>query len=624
MRRAVFAAALLAVLLSCAAWAAPFRPTEPVMPLSQIKAGMKGYGKTVFSGSTVKQFPIEVLGVVSKKDRPSKLVLIRASGPDIDKAGGLATGMSGTPIYVDGKLIGAFAFGWDFGDPKMGLVTPAEQMVSLFNYRDQVPAFPKAQNQRKVQTLEERLLDRRFNDLYERRSGSPASAAPAARKNAPVVQPEQRHEFDLPQDVAAAAAAAEAAGNAPRMFISADGISRRAMTNLEKRLGMRVVEGGSGDNHALAGKNPPPKPGEAISALLAWGDVSLDVNGTLTAVDKDGRFVAFGHSFKNWGAVAYPVARSTVYGVVNSYESPFKLASAGHIVGMITQDRPEGVAGYFGKYPPAVSVRLEVEDRDSGKTSVKRFQMICDEHAVTSLLPDLLSGLADRELGRHTGGTVRWDVSLSGAGMPDGWTCGDVVTAAEDVMSDVMGPVADLVGKVVGNPYQPLGTFGLKVKVSATSAKRKLLIESLKLDRSDVLPGGEIAATVSLRPWRGKPVTRTFKLRVPGDASGPHTVTVRAGSSDGDEDSRSGPVSERGHSSFAQMLREIQSAERSCEVVVELTSQDDAAASRGESPSESRRRRMHEGSLRIFRSDYVVDGSLQAPLNVAVPKGIRR
>ena len=114
------------------------------MPLSQIKAGMKGYGKTVFSGSTVKQFPIEVLGVVSKKDRPSKLVLIRASGPDIDKAGGLATGMSGTPIYVDGKLIGAFAFGWDFGDPKMGLVTPAEQMVSLFNYRDQVPAFPKA------------------------------------------------------------------------------------------------------------------------------------------------------------------------------------------------------------------------------------------------------------------------------------------------------------------------------------------------------------------------------------------------------------------------------------------------------------------------------------------------
>ena len=116
------------------------------------------------------------------------------------------------------------------------------------------------------------------------------------------------------------------------------------------------------------------------------------MNGTLTAVDKSGRFVAFGHSFKNWGAVAYPVARSTVHGIVNSYESPFKLASAGNIVGMITQDRPEGVAGYFGKYPPAVSVRLEVEDRDSGRTSVKRFQMICDEADTFTLMPNVPSG----------------------------------------------------------------------------------------------------------------------------------------------------------------------------------------------------------------------------------------
>ena len=618
MRRALFAALLLTAALAAGAPAAPFRPTEPVMPLSQIKAGMKGYGKTVFFGTTVKQFPIEVLGVVSKKDRPSKLILIRASGPDIDKAGGLATGMSGTPIYIDGKLAGAFSFGWDFGDPKMGLVTPVEQMASLFNYRDQVPAFPKAGASKKVKTREERLLDRRFNDLYEQYYGSPSapasSSAPQSRRepSGPALG-----EFELPQDVAAAA---EAAGKSLRMFVSADGISRRAMKSLEKRLGLRVVEGGSGDNHALGGA-APLKPGEAISALLAWGDVSLDVNGTLTAVDKSGRFVAFGHSFKNWGAVAYPVARSTVHGIVNSYESPFKLASAGNIVGMITQDRPEGVAGYFGKYPPAVSVRLEVEDRDSGRTSVKRFQMICDEHAVTALLPDLLSGLADRELGRHTGGTVRWDVSISGEGMPDGWSCGDVVTAEEDVMSDVMSPVADLVGKVVGNPYQPLGTFGIKVKVSASSQKRKLLIESLKLDRAEILPGGEVSVTATLRPWRGRPLTRVFKLRAPEDAAGSYMVTVRAGApGEGDDSSHTGPVSDRSHASLPQMLRELQSGERACEVVVELTSQDDAPGARSESPAEMRRRRMREGSLRIYRSDYVVDGSLQVPLTVVPPK----
>ena len=100
-------------------------------------------------------------------------------------------------------------------------------------------------------------------------------------------------------------------------------------------------------------------------------------------------------------------------------------------------------------------------------------------------------------------------------------------------------------------------------------------------------------------------------------------VTVRAGSPDGDDDAHSNPVSDRSHSSLPQMLRELQSAERACEVVVELASQDDPSSVRGESPAESRRRRMREGSLRIFRSDYVVDGSLQAPLAIAAPKGRR-
>jgi len=310
-----------------------------------------------------------------------------------------------------------------------------------------------------------------------------------------------------------------------------------------------------------------------------------------------------------------------VYGVINSYESPFELASYGNIVGMITQDRPEGVAGYFGKYPPAVSVKLEVEDRDSGKTTTKRFQMICDEHAVVALLPDLLSGLADRALARHAGGTARWDVNINGNGMPDNWECGDVVVAAEDVMSDVMSQAVELIGSVVDNPYQPLGIFGVKVRVSVTSQKRKLLIEGLKVSRPEVAPGEEIAVSVTLRPWRGKPQTRTFNLRVPEDASGSYMVTVRAGSPGaGDDDSR---AQSRRMTSFAQYLRELQRTERACEVVVELASQDDPAAVRDDFPGEIRRRRIREGSMRVFRSDYVVDGNLQLPITVTALKGKR-
>ena len=130
-----------------------------------------------------------------------------------------------------------------------------------------------------------------------------------------------------------------------------------------------------------------------------------------------------------------------------------------------------------------------------------------------------------------------------------------------------------------------------------------------------------MSVTATLRPWRGRPLTRVFKLRAPEDAAGSYMVTVRAGApGEGEDSSHTGPVSDRSHASLPQMLRELQSGERACEVVVELTSQDDAPGARSESPAEMRRRRMREGSLRIYRSDYVVDGSLQVPLTVVPPK----
>ncbi|WOL40584.1 SpoIVB peptidase S55 domain-containing protein [Pyramidobacter sp. YE332] len=618
-----------ALALCVPAAAEPFAPTEPIMPLAQVRAGMKGYAKTVFSGSRIKSFPVEVLGVVSKKDRPSKLILIRASGPDIDRAGGMASGMSGSPVYVNGRLIGAFSFGWDFGDPKMGLVTPIEQMMELFDYPS------RAQKLASVRPLlskkKDTELERRFSELYDQ------YARNAAKKADGVLAPTPAHramkeksvpdfEFSLPQDIAAAEAEElthkepAVAETTAKMYATADGLSRRALKKLGDRLGMRVVEGGSGDNTAVSEKAKPLKPGDAVSAMLAWGDVALDVSGTLTAVDRDGRFIAFGHSFKNWGAVAYPLAKSEVYGVIGSYESPFKLTASQRLVGTVTQDRPEGIAGWLGRFPPAVSVRVEIEDLDSRRTVVRRFQMINDEHAVVSLLPELLAGLADRELARESGGTVRYDVTVTGDGMPDDWSVNDVVVADEDVMSDAVSPLAALVSNVVGNPYRNVSPVGLKIKLSASSQIRKLIIESLSVDRSEAAPGDTVTVTATLRPWRHQPVIRSFTLKVPEDAAGGYTVALRQGNPAPTDDSNDEPpVTDRRLSSFEQLLYELQTRERSCEVIVELVSQDDSGT-HSEFPGEVRRRKMREGSMRIFRSDYVVEGSLQVPLTVLEPK----
>lgn len=619
----LFAAAVLC--FACQAAAAPFMPNEPIMPLSEVKEGMKGVGKTVFHGTRPVSFPVEILGVIRKKDRPSELILIRASGPDIEKAGGLASGMSGSPIYVNGRLIGAFSFGWDFADSKIGLVTPIEQMNRLFDYPDKILSFPKKEELVIQKTNTE--LDQRFNELYNRYTGrsSGAVSQDAAVKSGDVTAvplhkssragTDRAGEFSMPQDIAAAAA------EKPHVFLSADGISRRAMKKLEQRLGMRVVEGGAGNTTAVDTKVPAMHPGDAIAALLAWGDVTLDVEGTLTALDKNGRFLAFGHSFKNWGAVAYPVAQATVHSVVRSVESPFKLASPGRIIGMITQDRPEGIAGYFGRYPPAVSVRVEVKDEDTQTAKICRFQIVRDDYAVVSLLPDLLCGLIDRELGREAGGSIRYSVTISGEGIPDNWTLGDVAVSDDDVSTAAVDPITSLVGRVVQNPYHNLGNFGIKVNVSASSRQRKLIIEGLTLADGEVSAGSDVSVTMALRPWRAPIQTRTVRLHIPEDtAPGNYIVTLRAGEphdSSMEDFPAANAVNAKTPMTFSTMLREIQAEERSCEVVLELTSQDAEDTSDDEElPGEARNRKIREGSMRVFRSEYQVKGSLQAPLTV--------
>ncbi len=578
MRKKTFFAVLAAFGLSIAPAqaAGAFRPLEPIMPLSEIKEGMTGYGKTVFQGTEIGEFPVEILCVVSRKERPSKLILIRASGPDIEKAGGLASGMSGSPIYVDGKLIGAFSFGWDFGDPKMGLVTPIEEMMKLFDYSDSVPSFPKT---RPMTEKEDSAIDLRFNELYERYL--------------------------------------EKMGD-EKTVICASGLSDRAMKGLEKSLGMRVVKGGASDNHATGEKMPKMTPGNSIAALLAWGDVILDANGTLTAVDKNGRFIAYGHGLKNWGAVAYPVARATVYSVINGLESPFKLTAAENIIGTVKQDRAEGIAGVFGQFPPAISVRVEVDDLDSGRNVVRRFQMLQDEHIATTLLPDLLSGVIDRELRRQTGGTMIYSVTVTGDGMPENWTHGDVVVADADVTGDAVGAMVKLIGRILENPWQSLGTPGLKIKVSATTEKRQLTIERVEVDRETAAPGDEIEVDVTMRPWRKSPETQTFALSVPSDAEpGTYVVTVRAGEPSSFGELSSDSSTEKRPMSLAGLLNEFKLTERSCEVFLDLS---EARSAHEEISNETRRRKIKEGTMKIFSSEYAVEGEIQTTLTVAPAK----
>lgn len=131
----------LSVLLpvsSCAAENKPFVPTDPVLPLSQVKPGMKAEIRTVLQGTKISRFSATLLGIVPRKTSPKNLILIRVDDPYVRANGGIAAGMSGSPVYVGGKLVGAIGYGWQFSDNNLGLVTPIGEMVKAFNWPDKI------------------------------------------------------------------------------------------------------------------------------------------------------------------------------------------------------------------------------------------------------------------------------------------------------------------------------------------------------------------------------------------------------------------------------------------------------------------------------------------------------
>jgi len=575
---------LLALSLCSGAYAAPagdnnieaFRPLTPVMPVEDIRPGMKGRALTVVKGRDIVSFPVTVVSVLPTDESPGNLILIKVSGPLIEKTGGIAAGMSGSPVYIGGKLAGAIGYGWNFSEHDLGLVTPIEEMALALDWPDRLPVLP-----REPMNLEP--LDSRDVTGFE--------------------------------DVAEMAAP---------MVIS--GCSERAAESIEQTMGRDIMSLPGN----VSGKELPVEydavlePGEAVSVLLAWGDVSLAATGTLTATGEDGRFLAFAHPFIDRGAVAYPLARSWVHDVVPSMRSPFKLGTPVSIVGIVTQDRPQAIGGITGTFAPVVDLSLVLKDVDSGKEEHRRFHVVYDPFLITEILPELLTGLVDMTWARKGQGTARVSLFVEGGSFVEGWERTNMFFSDEDIAKTIVGDCADLVRVISLNPFKEINPLGIHVELEITSEPRVLLIEDIKVPEEDLAVGESFDVTVTLHPYREKPQQKTFELTVPEGASGMCEVVVRGG---GIEEPGQDTLAQgwRTIQSLDELLTEISSMETNDEVIVEIRSdaflEQDIPPMPGDEneqklQSEIRKDKMEKGHLRSFRSNYYVDGLLRRMLSV--------
>lgn len=441
---------------------------QEFMSVDEITPGMRGIAKTVVSGTQIEEFDIEVLGVMKNKGPSGDLILIKVSGDLIEQTGGIAQGMSGSPVYINGKLVGAIGFGFKMADHKVGMVTPIHDMLKIWEMPDKIYAG-------------------RFKS-------DDVSLEPVAT---------------------------------PLMV---SGFSERAMSRLADSLRpfnlVPYAVGNASEN--IAGGTL--EPGSAIGVQLVRGDVSMGALGTVTYVD-NGKILAFGHPFLKKGNVNFLMTNAYIYTTVNALESPFKIGTAGELVGTINQDRGAGVAGKLNTYPGIIPLTISVTDED--KPSCDTYaQIVQDEQLAPVLAENTVFSAVDKAIDRIGEGTARVSFEISGRGLSgDGVIKRDnMFYSSSNITAQVTQEFFDALALLADNHFNPVDIMDIKVNVDVNAQRKTAEIVEAQLLSPKAQPGDKVSINVKLKPYRGDVIERVVTYTVPkAQPAGPLTLEIRGG-----------------------------------------------------------------------------------------------
>lgn len=453
----------------------------PIFPLAEIRPGLRGVGHTVFSGTTTEPFDVEIIGVLRDYLGPGlPLIVARLTGEQIEFTGVIA-GMSGSPVYIDGKIVGAVGYSFStFAKEALAGITPIASMTAIPRTLP-APTTARAPLAAVGDALSERAASQRLTPIAT-----------------PLV----------------------ITGGDPGVI---DGLrDELASDGFEVVLAAGVM--------AAAGKGVVPtiEPGGPVAAVLVDGDLSIGAVGTATDV-RQGQVLAFGHRFMAAGPVEIGLAPAEVVRVVASSRRSFKMANIGAPIGTFFEDRISGVRGVIGRLPAMVPVSITIDDGASPRTIELR--VFRDVTGTPSILTLAVASALARRMGTGAGGTVHLSGEMTIAGH-ESLRFTDVI--ADEGMPNLAALAAaratGYFTAVWRHPFGPPPMTRLSLTVKVQPATMVEWVEKVVLDRHQVEPGQHFTATVLLRQLNGPVRKVSFRVPVPrGTAPGP--LIVHAGDS---------------------------------------------------------------------------------------------
>lgn len=449
------------------------------MTVSELQPGMKGISRTVISGTEVEEFDVELIGVLTRGGfNGGPMILVKCSGDVIDATGGVAGGYSGSPVYFDGKLVGALAAAWPFSEQAIAGVTPIHEMLKNFNYPDEPEGeitIAKLDNPLEIsgRTIDSTILcmDRKESERLQSELGDNTMVLLACKTP-----------------------------------LYVNGVSPQFIDVIKEKLGSHFpyMEIMPGTGSRMASYAPSVsimegpteiEPGSAMGMQLVSGDIDLTAIGTVTWIDPDDpekKILAFGHPFLSKGRVDAPITSARIISAIPSIYQSNKMGEAIEVIGVSHQDRACAVSGYIGRMPDLVDVNFNITDLDQNRTRKYKFGVIRDEDMLTLLVMiPVMQGMV-QTIDRSGQATAAVSFEVKGEGLAEPIAHKNMYFSSMGGFDALNEPLEVLSMLTTSNVYREVKVNEINIDVEITENRQTLDIveieffeEAKKKEKSD-------------------------------------------------------------------------------------------------------------------------------------------
>lgn len=487
-------------------------PGADVLPLASVKPGMKGYGLTVFSGTTPEKFDVEIISTL-RNFRPNQdLILIKTPNHPRLAVARTVAGMSGSPIYLDGKMIGAYAYGWLFGAEAIAGVTPIQSMLdelarpvppAIVPGRGAVPLPASDTRPSAPKPAKGALGFTGPPDAYD----LAAHARQVAARSAPAL--------------AAPAGTPLARATTPVLLGGMSGGAMKLASDLLGPMGLDTVQAGGASSSSDADAPTRFVDGGAIAVQLIRGDIAATGLGTVTRVSGD-RLLAFGHPMLNGGITNLPTAVARVHWILASQNRSFKIGEAVRPLGALVNDRQAAIVVDMAAKAPTFPMRVRIDGVDGAPHPVWNVEIAHDQFMAPAFTAMAIGSAVETTTSERRDMTWRATSKLSIAGygtitLTDFGTGAGNPAGPDDFMR---ARIVKAMGALLNNPWEPVMVERVETTLDVTFEREAALLRGAKVLEPEIDAGRPARVRLDVQPYQGKIESRVIEIPIPLELAG--------------------------------------------------------------------------------------------------------